>query len=232
VSDSSIRMHTYIIYKYCHVQTMNVCNPVFIVIFSTLLVFTALVPIEQKANAIRPYDSGYNHGCNDGNSGAHIYLDASGGPGAHTGAFMQGYNAGYNACSNTGGDGTPSTRQDSHYQIGYNDGCAGRFVPGHHTSEYESGYAAGQAACSHNGGGISPAPAPLQPNPVQPQSPASPPIPNTGNVVVDKIVSLFNQHQTLCGTPICSSLAPSAGVDIKSCMNALPAVREFFNSHR
>jgi hypothetical protein len=94
MSDSSIRMYTYIIYKYCYVQAMNACknecNLVFIVIFSTLLVFAALVPIEQKANAIRPYDSGYNHGCNDGNSGAHSYLDASGGPGAHTDAFMQG----------------------------------------------------------------------------------------------------------------------------------------------
>ena len=76
---------------------MNVCKNecilVFIVIFSTLLLFSALVHIEQNANAIRPYDSGYNHGCNDGNIGAHSYLDASGGPGAHTGAFMQGYNA-------------------------------------------------------------------------------------------------------------------------------------------
>jgi len=39
----------------------------------------------------------------------------------------------------------------SHYQIGYNDGCAGNVVPGHHTSDYKRGYADGQAACSRNG---------------------------------------------------------------------------------
>src|SRR5690242_9717424 len=96
--DSSIKMHTYIIYKYCYIQAMNVCKNgymhVFIVISSILLVFAALVPIGQKVNAISPYDSGYNHGCDDGNSGGHNYLDSSGGSSAHTGAFMQGYNAG------------------------------------------------------------------------------------------------------------------------------------------
>ena len=43
----------------------------------------------------------------------------------------------------------------SHYQIGYNDGCAGNVVPGPHTSDYKRGYADGQAACSRNGGGSS-----------------------------------------------------------------------------
>jgi hypothetical protein len=55
---------------------------VFVVISSILLVFAALVPIEQKVNAQIPkcpYDSGYNHGCDDGNSGGHNYLDSSGG---------------------------------------------------------------------------------------------------------------------------------------------------------
>ena len=39
----------------------------------------------------------------------------------------------------------------SHYQIGYNDGCAGRTVPGSHTADYERGYTHGQEAC-HNSG--------------------------------------------------------------------------------
>ena len=37
----------------------------------------------------------------------------------------------------------------SHYQIGYNDGCAGRTVLGSHTADYERGYTHGQEAC-HN----------------------------------------------------------------------------------
>ena len=53
-----------------------------------------------------------------------------------------------------------------------------------------------------------------------------------GNAVVNKIINLCNQYQTLCGTPICSSHAPSVGVDTAACTNALPAVREYFNSHR
>ena len=44
--------------------------------------------------------------------------------------------------------GTPHAYAQSHYQIGYDDGCAGRVVSGHHTSEYKRGYADGQAACS------------------------------------------------------------------------------------
>jgi hypothetical protein len=48
--------------------------------------------------------------------------------------------------------GTPNAYAQSHYQIGYDDGCAGRVVAGHHTSEYERGYVDGQAACHSNGG--------------------------------------------------------------------------------
>jgi hypothetical protein len=56
----------------------------------------------------------------------------------------------------------------THYQIGYDDGCAGRVVEGHHTSEYKRGYADGQSACS--GGGRNPVTQP----PINPR-----PIPNT-----------------------------------------------------
>jgi hypothetical protein len=52
--------------------------------------------------------------------------------------------------------GTPHVYAQTHYQTGYNDGCAGNVVPGPHTSEYKRGYADGQAACSQNGGGSSP----------------------------------------------------------------------------
>jgi hypothetical protein len=60
--------------------------------------------------------------------------------------------------------GSGGTGAQTHYQIGYNDGCAGNVVPGPHTSDYKRGYADGQAACSkrssqtdavNNGGGSS-----------------------------------------------------------------------------
>jgi hypothetical protein len=44
----------------------------------------------------------------------------------------------------------------SHYQIGYNDGCAGNVVPGPHTSDYKRGYADGQAACYGGSSGGAP----------------------------------------------------------------------------
>ncbi|HET7285708.1 MAG TPA: hypothetical protein VFI70_13575 [Nitrososphaeraceae archaeon] len=49
--------------------------------------------------------------------------------------------------------GTPTAYGQTHYQIGYDDGCAGRVVPGHHTPDYKRGYADGQAACRSSGGG-------------------------------------------------------------------------------
>ena len=49
--------------------------------------------------------------------------------------------------------GTPHAYAQSHYQIGYNDGCAGNVVPGAHTLDYKRGYADGQAACSGGGSG-------------------------------------------------------------------------------
>ena len=58
----------------------------------------------------------------------------------------------------------PQAYAQSHYQKGYDDGCAGNVVPGPHTSDYKRGYADGQAACSkrssqtdavNNGGGSS-----------------------------------------------------------------------------
>jgi hypothetical protein len=50
-----------------------------------------------------------------------------------------------------GASGSGGSGPQSHYQIGYNDGCAGNVVPGPHTSEYKRGYADGQAACSGGG---------------------------------------------------------------------------------
>jgi hypothetical protein len=54
-----------------------------------------------------PYDSGYDHGCDDADlSPSDRYINEPGkGPSYHTDEFMDGYNAGYNSCSNGNGDG-------------------------------------------------------------------------------------------------------------------------------
>ena len=48
-----------------------------------------------------PYDSGYDHGCDDtGLSPSNRYINEEGkGPSHHTNEFMIGYNAGYDSCS-------------------------------------------------------------------------------------------------------------------------------------
>jgi hypothetical protein len=54
---------------------------------------------------------------------------------------------------------------------------------------------------------------------------------SNNETVVNEIINLCNQYQTICGTQMCSSVAPSVGVDTASCMKALPAVRQFFNDN-
>jgi hypothetical protein len=66
-----------------------------------------------------PYDSGYDHGCDDaGLSPSDRYINEEGkGPSHHTNAFMNGYNSGYDSCSgessgfgsNSRGDGGDDT---------------------------------------------------------------------------------------------------------------------------
>jgi hypothetical protein len=57
------------------------------------------------ASESSPYDSGYNHGCDDaGRSESDKYINQpEKGPSFHTGEFMDGYYAGLNACG--GGSG-------------------------------------------------------------------------------------------------------------------------------
>jgi hypothetical protein len=55
-----------------------------------------------------PYQSGYNHGCSDAriSDPSDQYINEPGkGPSFHTPAFMNGYYAGFNACSGGGGSG-------------------------------------------------------------------------------------------------------------------------------
>jgi hypothetical protein len=80
---------------------------------TTLLLASVLAPQIQLADAggKSPYDSGYDHGCDDAgiSDPSDRYINEPGkGPRFHTNEFMQGYNAGYNACSgqSAGRDGT------------------------------------------------------------------------------------------------------------------------------
>jgi hypothetical protein len=63
-----------------------------------------------------PYQSGYTHGCSDAriSDPSDRYINEPGkGPGFHTPAFMNGYYAGYNACSG-GGSGGGGTYVEGH----------------------------------------------------------------------------------------------------------------------
>ena len=94
---------------------------VFAISFSTFLMLS-LVPQIQIADAggKSPYESGYDHGCDDADEDFNDrYINQpERGPSFHTEAFMRGYNAGFNDCSggddgNDGNEGTGSSGRDS-----------------------------------------------------------------------------------------------------------------------
>lgn len=68
-------------------------------------------PAAAYASEQSPYDSGYNHGCDDaGLSPSDRYVNEEGkGPSQHTGQFMNGYNAGFSNCG--GGSGGGESRE-------------------------------------------------------------------------------------------------------------------------
>jgi hypothetical protein len=84
------------------------------------------------------YDSGREHGCDDANisNPSDRYINQPGkGPSFHTGAFMDGYNAGFNACStssdgnndgNDGNNGSSDGARQSGYAKGKSDYQNGR----------------------------------------------------------------------------------------------------------
>ncbi|TVP40778.1 hypothetical protein [Candidatus Nitrosocosmicus arcticus] len=60
--------------------------------------------------AENPYDSGYDHGCDDAgiSSASDRYINQDGkGPSFHTADFMNGYNSGVSTCSSSGNDYNP-----------------------------------------------------------------------------------------------------------------------------
>lgn len=60
-----------------------------------------------NATSKSPYDSGYDHGCDDAdisNPDDRYINQPEKGSSFHTNEFMNGYNDGYDRCSNDGGD--------------------------------------------------------------------------------------------------------------------------------
>ena len=86
-------------------------------LFPMLLVVIPTIPSVPLAHGSSPYDSGYNHGCDDaGLSASDRYINEEGkGPSFHTDEFMSGYNDGFQSCggSSSGGDDSDSGSDDS-----------------------------------------------------------------------------------------------------------------------
>ena len=103
-----------------------------------------------------PYQSGYNHGCSDAriSDPSDRYINQpERGPSFHTPAFMNGYYAGYNACSGGsgggGGNSGGATYNDGHRAgkaKGESDALNGRLFDdrcGGPTNDYCLGYKVG-----------------------------------------------------------------------------------------
>ncbi len=76
------------------------CSLAFSMVLITLLVISPYVSV----NAESPYDSGYDHGCDDArisDSSDRYINQAEKGPSYHTSEFMNGYNAGISSCSSS-----------------------------------------------------------------------------------------------------------------------------------
>ncbi len=73
-------------------------------IFTILLIS---VPGSAFASSNSPYDSGYDHGCDDAgisDSSDRYINQPEKGPSFHTSEFMNGYNAGVSSCSSSSND--------------------------------------------------------------------------------------------------------------------------------
>jgi hypothetical protein len=82
-----------------------------VIAISTLIV---LIPL-ARASKDDPYQSGYDHGCEDaGISDPERYINQPGkGPSFHTSSFMRGYNDGLDACSDGVGDDNNAESDDA-----------------------------------------------------------------------------------------------------------------------
>lgn len=76
----------------------------FLIIFSFLLIIMMVTSALNTNASSDPYDSGYDHGCDDADISdpdQKYISQPERGPSFHTGTFMQGYYDGYNACSHS-----------------------------------------------------------------------------------------------------------------------------------
>ena len=89
------------------IQSMRLVALIFASALSSMLIPQQLTSTYQLyASESSPYDSGYDHGCDDaGRSESDKYINQpEKGPSFHTSEFMNGYYAGLSACSSGEGD--------------------------------------------------------------------------------------------------------------------------------
>jgi hypothetical protein len=91
-----------------------------------LLAYNIVVSIPySNASSKLPYDSGYDHGCDDAkiSDPDDRYINQpEKGPSSHTNEFMRGYNDGYDACSNENSNSDSEGGTDGCFNEGYEDG--------------------------------------------------------------------------------------------------------------
>jgi hypothetical protein len=79
-----------------------------------------IIASNNKALGSSPYDSGYDHGCDDAkiSDPSDRYINQpEKGPSFHTDEFMNGYNDGYNACSSDGSNAISSDSNKGKFRI-------------------------------------------------------------------------------------------------------------------
>lgn len=96
--------------------------------FFTLMLITSTFAIQIQlvyAGGRSPYESGYDHGCDDAgisDPGERYINQPEKGPSFHTDEFMDGYNDGYDECS-SGGGADSSGSNDELAEDEWNDSC-------------------------------------------------------------------------------------------------------------
>jgi hypothetical protein len=105
------------------------------VAFLVLASFAASQMELAMASSKPPYESGYDHGCNDADIsdlGDRYISQPERGPSFHTDEFMEGYDDGYVECSDVSNSDNSGSNEladwnDSCRDAGYNDGQNGPF---------------------------------------------------------------------------------------------------------
>jgi hypothetical protein len=147
----------------CKINNKRSCSIIGTIIFLLLIASLSGSGSGAAFGSSDAYDSGYDQGCDDaGLSPSDRYINEPGkGPEFHTGTFMDGYNAGFNACSGGGSDGSPrngnvdaSVPPDPGYDSGYEQGCKDKSIsdyniPPIYFPDARQGYEDGFMSCSN-----------------------------------------------------------------------------------